>query len=65
MELNNICQTMSARNLIADAKFASVDILEFSEAWLHPPKDSLPLNNTCHGCIHSMRDLKYDQHQIL
>jgi hypothetical protein len=62
--LNNF-EMMRARNLIADAKFAPVNLLESSEAGPHPPIDSLPLNSLRHGCIHSMRDLEEDQHQTI
>jgi hypothetical protein len=52
-ELNN-SETMRARNLFADAKFAKVILLESSDAGLLPPNGDL--NDVCHECIHSMRD---------
>jgi hypothetical protein len=62
-ELNNDGLTMRVRNLIADAKVASVDIMESSEAGPQPPNDTLPLNNIYHGCITPKRDLEDDQRQ--
>jgi hypothetical protein len=47
-ELNNNCQAMRARNLIADAKFSSVNILESSEEGRQPPNDYLPVIIICH-----------------
>jgi hypothetical protein len=52
----NYSEKMRARNLFADAKFAKLKLLEFSDAGLRLPNDALPLNDIRHECIHCMRD---------
>jgi hypothetical protein len=54
----NYSETMRVRNVIADVKFAKVNLLEISEAGPQPLNDVLPLNDNCHECIHCMRDLE-------
>jgi hypothetical protein len=55
VELNK-SESMRYRNLIADAKFVSVNLLESSEAGPHGTVNALPLKNICHGCTLPMRD---------
>jgi hypothetical protein len=58
LEQLNYSETIRVRNVIADVKFAKVNLLEFSEAGPQPLKDALPLKDNCHECIHCMRDLE-------
>jgi hypothetical protein len=54
----NYSETMRVRNVIADVKFAKVNLLELLEAGPQPLNDGLPFNDNCHECIHCMRDLE-------